>query len=773
MNILLLLLITSIPFLIYFVICLVQSIHKNPSKYLALIKIPNKGFAHQTLLLLLSAFGVILLLSLFIAPSQIKKVEKRHDTNLSKTNTFLISPSANYLGISFHAQSLNEHLSHNALTLHRTLPDKKFIYFAPVDVQINQLNLAESAPLYEYNDRDKSLIKVDDAYVSKDKSTYTTTRLQKISIDQLKDAYFLNGDSIYFEHNHNLIFTQNKKSDLHDFEYRTGAWTPDDDDDKVSSGTKGYNFNLNYCDLVEDGSPTQYVSSDSKYHAFSIKELQNNKALRQVHLNDYDYQTLLRHEWHPVCYTSSYNTSGKLHPVIYYQINKTAYYLPLTKLGNDYYYEIDPISKSLIFNKRAQNLGKDSAYYRIHHRFDRNRYNDTNSAVLNYHYYIKASALNGINGHELTVYNAPIEVSARVKQTLFDILLIRQPKISIENINKSAIYNDDPYNYRLNYSYIKRKSLPNYFASNNDSVVSVPSISNGQFNKIPIPTGRVLDETKYLTKLKNNANVSDHLYQTDFALNKAFAHFSNAIDKKDIQEVNSGNSDNVRDHKALEKKQVQKFNQILHEQKALVNKQMPKYANATLKGEQPDIQHLLALSFGYTNLDPDPNDPWKRNEAGSEPYLKFDMLSSSTAKHNTQPKYPINKVVYVQSIVRNSIKGRHNEFYLLAQGDDGNKRWTYPIMPNKYVHVSNIVNHKQIKTHYDNFLDTSIFAYHMLDLDRYNHYDNAFRFIPDYTTPHNVYQTSGQPGSRTTNETIYDTFLPPIDTAEDNLKQER
>ena len=350
---------------------------------------------------------------------------------------------------------------------------------------------------------------------------------------------------------------------------------------------------------------------------------------------------------------------------------------------------------------------------------------------------------------------------------------MRQPKILTETINKAILQNDDPYNYRLNYSYIKRKSLQNDFVLHNDLIVSVPSISNGQFNNIPIPTGRVLDESKYLTKLKNNANVSDHLYQTTSALNKVFIRFSNAIDKKDIQEVNSGNSDNVSDHKALEKKQVQKFNQILHEQKALLNKQIPKYAVATLKGEQPDIQHLLALSFSYTNLDPDPNDPWKRNEAGNEPYLKFNTLFSPTAKHNIQPKYPINKVVYVQSIVRNSIKGRHNEFYLLAQGDDGNKRWTYPIMPNKYVHVSDIVDHKQIKTHYDNFLDTSIFAYHMLDLDRYNHYDNAFRFIPDYTTPHNVYQTSGQPGSRTTNETIYNTFLPPIDTAEDNLKQEK
>lgn len=772
MRVLLLLLITAIPFAIYFAITPIQHFCKNPKKYLHPLRIPENNAKYQILSLCLSALGVIAVICLFIAPSQIKKSEQKNDQALLKSGRYLNMQASTNLGDSFKASDLNDHLLKRPINLKRSTIVKRplntsnsyLISYAPVDVEINQIGLAKNTPVYEYDMQNKLLISVDGAFVSKSKPTYTTTRLQKVSLAHLQDAYYLNNDSTYFVHNHNLIFTQNNKNDLYDFEYGSGNWCPDLTQDTDNSGTNGYTNNLKYFDPVEDGSKPQYVASDSQYHSFPYNELLHDSALRKVHLNDYDYRTLLKHEWHPASFTT--NLSGKLHPVIYYESGNFAYYLPLTKLGKNYYYEIDPVSKSLVFNKRARNSGKDSAYYRIRHHNPLNIYgpdghsNDTNSAVSQYRYYVKACDVTAINGHGLTVYNAPLEISAQLKRTLFDKLLMRQPQISVEDQNKYFTQIEDPYNYRLNYSYFGNSSVENCFANVHDPLSSSHISANN--TTVSIPTGRILDEAKYAQIIKNNTNISHNLYQVMTALNKTI--------QKDEKSTNS-------DSKGAQKKQVQMFNQILQKQKALADVAQPKYANTTLKGEQPDIQHLLSLSFGYTNLDPCPNDPWKRNEAGREPYLKFDTLFSPTAKHNIQPEYPIDKVVYVQSIVRNSIKGRHNEFYLLAQGDErcGNtiRRWTYPIMPNKYVHVSDIVAHKQIKTHYDNFLDTSIFAYHMLDLDRYNHYDNAFRFIPDYTTPHNVYQTSGQPGSRTTEEKIYGTFLPPIDTAEDNLKLEK
>lgn len=145
-------------------------------------------------------------------------------------------------------------------------------------------------------------------------------------------------------------------------------------------------------------------------------------------------------------------------------------------------------------------------------------------------------------------------------------------------------------------------------------------------------------------------------------------------------------------------------------------------------------------------------------------------------RHNVT--YPFNKTLYLQSIVRNSIKGRHNEFYLITCYDqktiNSTRRWTYPIMNSKDVQVSDIVEHKNIATHYDNFLDTSILTYHMLDFERYNKYRNAYRFMrdpqTDFSSP--VQEIAGTPDSKTTKETVYDAILPPIDTAQENLNNE-
>ena len=233
---------------------------------------------------------------------------------------------------------------------------------------------------------------------------------------------------------------------------------------------------------------------------------------------------------------------------------------------------------------------------------------------------------------------------------------------------------------------------------------------------------------------------------------------------------------------------------------------------------QNAAQHLLVKSFGYTNIDPKPTNPFSR--FGTDPndpdrclsnnwlidWLHWQVIKTPVTKHqksllinshsniahglylkfgiggeNGQPvqiKYPANKVLYLQSIVRNSIQGHNNEFYLITRYNEPTKnsirQWTYPVMNTKDVRISDIVKHKQISTHYNNFLDTAIFTYHMLDFDRYNGFSNTYRFVYD---PHSIQKnaliyTSIQPDSRTTDETIFDALLPPIDTAEDNLKQE-
>lgn len=686
MKLLILILLSAVafPFVVHYGIIL--------CKYLR----PRLKYINKTKVLLVFVFCLSCYLFLGIIPNQILQ------NNQSKV-----------LSNSFCVVNLNQHLKKSASVVSNSVLNNS---------KIPQLTLAKDSALYTYNHFTHSLFKTESASAIHAQSAVL---LHVISLKKLTDAYYEDGDSTYFEHQHELIFTQNNRQDLYDFKHNRGFWRPDlteDIDDNDMQGTNGFINNLNYIDPVEDGFKTQCVALNSQYHAFPIKSLKYDSALRKVYFNKYDSQTFLRHEWHPAMYKEiNLKHSGKLYPVIYYQVQNKAYYIPLTKFGENYYYKI------VLSNNETR--------------------------------YVNASDVIAINDQSLFVYNLPIKISIHTKNSLLNKLLLKQSEMSA----KDTLYKDDPYNYRLNYEYPKQTSNLPIYTVGSDLHIHKKGVN-------PIPIGRVIDENKYVKSIYTNQAFYSNLVQTHKAITKTRLKFDLKFKLKD----KDTNHDEYLTDAQIKKTEC---NQILQKQKVIASQQTPKYATATLKGKQPDIQHLLALSFGYTNLDPYPNDPWKRNKAGQEPYLKFDTMSSPTAKHNIQPKYPINKVVYVQSIVRNSIKGRHNEFYLLTQGDErsGNtiKRWTYPIMPSKYVHVSSIVNHKQIKTHYNNFLDTSIFAYHMLDLDRYSHYDNAFRFIPDYTTPHNVYQTSGQPWSRTTDETIYDAFLPPIDTANDNLRQER
>lgn len=709
MNLVFLILLSAIafPFIVHYGIEFVKMSHTNPHNWLKLCF----GLATSVALVLIFSF----------VPKQINQMRLQKDKALIESHSFLLNEEPVALGQSFNAQQLSQRLMKQT--------DKGNLNkIADNASTSNRLGLGENTPLYTSNSFTNRLHKMTGLYLNKRASYVEASNpLQKISLNKLSDAYYIQPSSTYFSHNHELIFTQNSYSDIHsddDMDYSSDADNDDDIQDE----------NLNYIDPIEDGKKIQGVAYNSKYKAFTLKQIRSNAQLRKQHLADYDYQTLIKHEWHPVGYNEiTYKRVQKLAPVVYYLKNGLAYYLPLTKFGNDFYYQIKPNQNLIVSLNRRVSLDP-------HHK-----------------YYVKVSAVKTINGHALFVYNLPIEISAKIKQTWLDKLLLCPLNVSTESINKEFLQINDPYNYRLNYGYLQnthgsdRINIDKTDPENQPAVDIKRALALRFIDELPnkqcfhVNKNNILNEAIAIRKI-------NHL--------KQYGDFSSKDSSK--------NADND-----YNRNQVQALKRALQEQKIINNQQMPKYANATLKGEQPDIQHLLALSFGYTNLDPYPNDPWKRNEVGREPYLKFDTLSSPTEKHNIQPKYPINKVVYVQSIVRNSIKGRHNEFYLLAQGDDGNKRWTYPIMPNKYVHVSDIVDHKQIKTHYDNFLDTSIFAYHMLDLDRYNHYDNAFRFIPDYETPHNVYQTSGQPESRTTDEKIYDTFLPPIDTADDNLRQEK
>ena len=119
------------------------------------------------------------------------------------------------------------------------------------------------------------------------------------------------------------------------------------------------------------------------------------------------------------------------------------------------------------------------------------------------------------------------------------------------------------------------------------------------------------------------------------------------------------------------------------------------------------------------------------------------------------PKYPVGKQIYVQSIVRNLLPNRSNEYYFIARYNEkvkgGYRQWIYPVLPDKNVRISSIVNHKQIATHYNNFMDTAILGYHLLDHDRYHEFDNKYE-LKKY---------------------IYNKCLPSIDTASENLAQEQ
>lgn len=708
--------------------------------------------------------------------------------------------------------------------------------------------------------------------------------LRSISINKLSDAYYLNFNQdkhLYFEHNSVLTFNKDsrkKNSDLYRYIHELGKYNPahfskiDDvaTNDDGFHGTElvltqnGYRYltpyyengdtdktgaikllgnydrNLLYKDPAEDGNQTQLENWHSKYQTFSYKQLANNLALRQAHFNDYDWQTIQKHEWHPVSYTDIMQKVDSLHPVIYYHLGNLAYYLPLVKFNNDYFY---PIS-----------------YYGI----------NTGG------YYVKARDVLGINGYPLTVYNAPV----KVKTSAFG-----------DQMQKTyhEIEHNDPYNYRLNYAYLANKKQE----------ASV------------YPAGRVIDETKYARHLKGSAvyssaiaNVVNQNLRIDRQVNHqeldSLADSDNkwhngtkvvypSKDAKNLQQKPLDKSDTDLIAPFYEKEfclrndsynrlRVNEKNQYLNQQKAKLAWQKKSNDSVILNDSNflPDdtqnvAQHLLVKSFGYTNIDPKPTNPFSRYGTGYDPIRRKNLYGDATSdkslasyndntlddplisnnyisypnrnddndsdyyvttglthwkqwinlktkttlpdyqggiswraildngrytKYPTPAKglylkfgigngqkpdnvtYPFNKTLYLQSIVRNSIKGRHNEFYLITCYDqktiNSTRRWTYPIMNSKDVQLSDIVEHKNIATHYDNFLDTSILAYHMMDFERYNKYRNAYRFIrdpqTDFSSP--VQEIAGTPDSKTTKETVYDAILPPIDTAQENLNNE-
>lgn len=710
--------------------------------------------------------------------------------------------------------------------------------------------------------------------------TYVTAKqkLQSVALNKLPDAYYLDlhqNNHIYFEHNSVLTFNNDSRvrgSDFYNASKKLGYWnsknymldlkpvknmtvedwekgSPDDDSaedytdpknnkdpntlkirkyDAIEAGLQANNARLKpECNVSDYGKfllgqrrlplfgIDKSESLKSKYPLFSYQKIMTNTKLRQAHLNNYDYQSLQKREWHPASYVEKKH-SRRLYPVVYYLTKQKAYYIPLTKIKGNYYYQT------------ASNK------------------------------YIAVSDACGINNHRLFVYNTPVIVKASVDK----------PSDNYSYINKH-----DPYNYCLRYNYPlvdsnepdnkyfdnypnsriidepkynQRSVAPNY----SERLVSQAVLQNAllyqQFLNKSLPAktdpyykDRTIEEMLRATKL-SNFKVPDPSSQYNKIDVGNLARIKKAYFKLDqlrlqipldYQNAVIGSNADLKFSNIMTDSRLDSFSGTSTAEKyanLFVNYQpdntlhrMPTVAQ--LLSKDPDIpaseaQHLLAESFGYTHLDPKPTNPFSR--FGTDPndpdrclsnnwlidWLHWQGIKTPVTKHqksllinshsniahglylkfgiggeNGQPvqiKYPANKVLYLQSIVRNSIQGRNNEFYLITRYNEPTKnsirQWTYPVMNTKDVRISDIVKHKQISTHYNNFLDTAIFTYHMLDFDRYNGFSNTYRFVYD---PHSIQKnaliyTSIQPDSRTTDETIFDALLPPIDTAEDNLKQE-
>lgn len=625
----------------------------------------------------------------------------------------------------------------------------------------------------------------------KNKWAYSAQKLQSVPYNQLQDAYYLDSKqtkNIYFEHNTVLTFNKDNRegisgNNFYDNHYGVGIYDEDlaDTADQWQGTDQGLE-DLLYKDSAEDGNKVQKIKWHSKYHSFSYSDIMNpaNSVLRQSHLNDYDYQTLLKHEWHPVTY-SNVKKAEKLNPVIYYQVGKTAYYLPLIKIKHNYYYQ------------------------------------------LKNGYYVRASDVTGINNYKLTVYNAPLTIGSNKPDSI---------KATYNEIERK-----DPYNYRLNYGYLNNQKDDNTIWPISrviDETKYVKRLNGKIANSVAIQN--VIKQNKIIDAQMNHLTYHDYKHRED--------NLTDAEADTDIK-LNSGyyynyyNQKRVNEKNQYLNKQKQQLDALpMQTNLHLVLNQTPNFLPNT---SQKQAQHLLAKSFGYTNLDPKPNNPFSRVYVGDNDltqyttddtddplyygkiipdcyiqdgkkrewinmhessqhevyksgiggylkttywnyatpakglYLKFGIGDGKTP---AKIRYPFNKTLYVQSIIRNSIKGRNNEFYLIARYNQKTKNdyreWTYPIMNTSDVKLSSIVKHKRIATHYNNFLDTAIFTYHMMDFERYNHYKYAYRFVHDTGAQiSKPFDEIGEtPDSEDNQRAIMDALLPSVDTAQDNLNNE-
>lgn len=645
------------------------------------------------------------------------------------------------------------------------------------------LNVINNAPIYSFKSR-----YIANKKILKQNFAYSAQKLQSISFNRLQDAYYLDpqqAKNIYFEHNTVLTFNKDNREGISGnnfYDWHYGLYEFGDASFQYY-GTDESAENLLYKDSAEDGNKVQKIRWHSKYHSFSYADIMNpaNFVLRQAHLNDYDYQTLLKHEWHPVTY-SKVKKAGKLNPVIYYQIGKFAYYLPLVKIRHNYYYQL------------------------------RNGY------------YIKASDVTGINNHKLSVYNAPLTIKFK-------------PSADSVQATYQQIEQKDPYNYRLNYGYLNNQKADNAIWPVSrviDETKYVKRLNGKVANSIAIQN--VIEQNKKIDAKMTHLTHRDYKRKSDQTELDAEGSVPKLINGYYYNHYNNSRFNQKNQYLNLQKQRL--LNTPAQNNLRLVLNRTP---NFLPNNSQKLAQHLLVKSFGYTNLDPKPTNPFSRvfvgdndltpyttdntddplhygklipdcyiqdgkkrewinmhessqhevSKSGIGGYLKTTYWNYATpakglylkfgigdGKTPAKIRYPFNKTLYVQSIIRNSIKGRNHEFYLIARynqkTNNGYREWTYPIMNTSDVKLSNIVKHKRIVTHYNNFLDTSIFTYHMMDFERYNHYDYAYRFIHDSAAQISkpFEEIGGTPDSKDNQKAIMDALLPSVDTAQDNLNNE-
>lgn len=525
------------------------------------------------------------------------------------------------------------------------------------------ITLGNRANLYVYNLRSNRLICAKNLS-SREKAhlnsplqfntgnqVYSKKPIQKLS--KISDAYYISSYNVSSKLA--LYLLENSEP------YLSAEYANDEDDPASFRGTK-------YAD-------THLVRANSDFiYGFDLLNLKRNKT----NLTKYDQDSILiRHEWHPTTFMQTKSVS-RLDPVIYFSNNDKRYYLPLTKVDHNWYFEID-------------------------------NQNDTN-----YRYFVKASDAIFINNHPLIVDNVPMIID--------------------HDLTK------DPYNYALHYANLSHLK-----------------------NKL-YPAGQVIDELSKNLRIKCDPN-------TALSIKNVASYIDNAD--------NDGSISNTKLQKSVQAdlKTRKTITAPIEFNKAILSD----YENS----------HLLYRSFGYTLLDPKPYDYDSRDNwyyegvesddvihdsvKNKEAYIKIGLfknqpLNGKNGLHhglyvlfdnidsNNQvvyPKYPVGKQIYVQSIVRNSLPNRSNEYYFIARYNEkvkgGYRQWIYPVLPDKNVRISSIVNHKQIAMHYNNFMDTAILGYHLLDHDRYHEFDNKYE-LKKY---------------------IYNKCLPSIDTASENLAQEQ